>query len=59
MNVFTIGYGGRTKAEFLALLHAHHVQTVVDIRRRPDRASMGIIPVADLSRRHRLLPLGG
>jgi uncharacterized protein (DUF488 family) len=42
VNVFTIGYGGRTKAEFLALLHAHHVRTVVDIRLRPHRASMGI-----------------
>ena len=42
MKVFTIGYGGRTKEELLARLKANGVRTVVDIRLRPDRASMGI-----------------
>lgn len=42
MIVFTIGYGGRGKDELLSLLKANGVKTLVDIRLRPDRASMGI-----------------
>ena len=42
MKLFTIGYGGRTAEGLIALLKAHDVRTVVDIRLRPDRASMGI-----------------
>ena len=42
MKLFTIGYGGRTQDQFLTLLRPHSIRTIVDIRLRPDRASMGI-----------------
>jgi hypothetical protein len=41
MRFFTIGYGGHTKEEFLQILVANGVKTVVDVRLRPDEAFIG------------------
>lgn len=41
-TVFTLGYGGRSKEQFLDLINEHAIKTIVDVRLRPDRASMGI-----------------
>jgi uncharacterized protein (DUF488 family) len=40
VTLFTLGYGGRMPQDVVALLRVHGVRSVVDIRLRPDRASM-------------------
>ena len=40
--IYTIGYGGRGREEFVEALKKHGIELIADVRMTPNRASMGM-----------------
>jgi len=51
MKLLTVGYGGRKPDELVALLRAADIRTLVDVRLRPDKASMGVFALSKNSQK--------
>ncbi|MCY3781239.1 MAG: DUF488 domain-containing protein [Chloroflexi bacterium] len=49
-EIFTIGYGGRHRDEFIDLLKRHEIKVLVDVRSKPDRAFMHVFTRPHLSK---------
>ena len=41
-TIFTVGYGGKSREQFLEPLIANRIELIADIRMQPNRASMGM-----------------